>query len=214
VDSRKQGPKNPSSLVSLASVLLLLNASLVLAQRPQVMDPTLPTGTIVGLNPEYPALTGVAARVIGETFVIEGVLTSPIGTFDPATPEYLLCRKPGARCAQFEVRFPAGYVVGGGFGFAVREQGSEAWIPLKTRRKTMVLRADRTFAATGAFHDEFEEFHGFSIEPFFATRNCAVKGREETAWAIRLWRPKSVSFRISIPLARCPDLKPSEDTPD
>ena len=185
-----------------------------MAQRPQVMDPTLPSGTIVGLNPEYPVLTGVDARVVGDSFVIEGVLDSPIGTFDPATPEYLLCRKPGARCAQFEVRFPAGYVVGGKFEFAVKDQGSEAWVTLKTKRQRMVLRPDRTFADTGAFQDEFEEFHGFSIDPFFATRNCAVKGREETAWAVRLWRPKGVDFRISIPLARCPDLKPSDDSSD
>jgi hypothetical protein len=178
------------------------------------MDPTLPSGTIVGLNPEYPALTGVTTRVVGDTFVVEGVLAAPAGTFDPATPEYLLCQKPGARCAQFEVHLPPGYVVGGKFGFMLKEHGSEGWIPLNTRRKTMVLRPDHTFVNTGAFQDEFEEFHGFSIDTFFATSNCAVKGREETAWAVRLWRPKSVGFRISIPLARCPDLKPADDTSD
>ncbi|HXU33796.1 MAG TPA: hypothetical protein VN851_24770 [Thermoanaerobaculia bacterium] len=213
MDLRKQSPRNSTWLVALAASLLL-NGGSARADQSQVMDPTLPSGTIVGLDPGYPELTGVSTRIEGETLVVEATFAAPVGAFEPGTPDYQLCQKPGARCAEFEVHLPTGHVVGGRFEFSVRAADSAVWTALKTRRETMVLRPDHTFADTGAYQHEYEEFQGFSLALLSASSNCAVKGREETAWEVRLWKPQSIVFRISIPLARCPDLKTSEDTAD
>lgn len=183
-----------SEAVMLGALGTLSSHVTIATQQPNVMDSTLSLGTIRRLDPGHPTLSNVTTTRTGNTLTIEGALDAPTASFAPTTPEYRLCQSPGARCAQFEVTLPSGTAWQGRRELAVREEGTTVWRVLATRRSML---------AQGVFVDEFEEFHGFSIGPIFATVNCDVSNREKTSWAVRLWTQKTVSFRISLDLKRC-----------
>jgi hypothetical protein len=179
--------------LALALLASLLSIALEAVQR-QVMDSTLPAGTIRRLDPGHPTLSGVVTTHVGDTFTITWTLDAPQAAFALGTPEYQLCQSRGARCAQFEVTLPSGMAWLGRRRLAIREQGQTDWKALTNTRSVF---------AAGVFVDEYEEFHGFSIGPIFATVNCDIIGREKTSWAVRLWTQRTVSFRIDLELKRC-----------
>ncbi|HJU38143.1 MAG TPA: hypothetical protein VJ724_01125 [Tahibacter sp.] len=181
---------------------------------PDVMDPYLPPGTIRLLDLGYPELSHVSTEQRPGETLVTGLLAAPDGRLEADTPEFELCRKAGARCRQFSAMLPDGNVVNGKFRFSVRVQGTERWLALSVPRPIVVRGPNNTLVRTGARAGEYEEFHGFSIEPFFATVNCAVNCREATRWQVRLWRSEPVEFRISIPNRKCPDFQDGEEQAD
>ena len=202
----------------LSVVSLLHFADMACAQeRPNVMDPVLPTGTIVSIEPNYEVLADVAAHSEGETLIIQGSLPRPDGEFQSGTQSSRLCRVAGANCRKFDIQIPEGYVIHGAIEYSARAHDEKVWIRLEKKRNLgeRVVRPEGTFyVPTGAYSGEYEEFEGFAVSPVFATSNCSVSWRQLSTWTVKNWGRSAVDFQIRIHLKQCPSLETQGDVAD
>lgn len=167
-----------------------------------VMQPTLPTGTVVLLNPEHPRVE-VSVRRDGDVTVIEGSLPRPATSIPPDISDWQFCRSNGAECRQFHVRLLEGSVASARpIRIYVKKSGEKEWIKLETK------------PGGSKFIGSYREFDGFAAMPFFLTVNCAVHDHELMSWEVRNWSASALEFRIEISVRTCPRATQGEDDAD